>query len=157
MEVFQRHVTVRIWFSRGLYSFGLMAGLEDLRELFQSEWFYVSMIVYEMNLERYRILREVSREALKVMKWEGLTFISLGKWLINSPFFIHFVPVSSLTAICHTHLLITSGRNFFVFFSLCHLSPRDLTLSPRRRIQKELRYTDIFNHWITMQDKEIGI
>lgn len=54
MEVFQRNVNVRAWFSGGLHSAGLMAGLGDLGDLLQSEQFYVSIIVYKINLERYR-------------------------------------------------------------------------------------------------------
>lgn len=50
-----KNVDVRTEFSGGLCSAGLMAGLEELRDLLQSEWFYVSMIVYKISLERYRI------------------------------------------------------------------------------------------------------
>lgn len=48
MEVFQRNVNVRTWFGGGLCSVGLMSGLGDLRDLFQSEQFYVSMIGYKI-------------------------------------------------------------------------------------------------------------
>lgn len=50
-----KNVDLRTWFSGGLCSAGLMAGLEELRDLLQSEWFYVSMVVYKISLERYRI------------------------------------------------------------------------------------------------------
>lgn len=82
----------------------------------------------------------------------------LGK-TVNKSFLLYtFCPTnSSLSVLCHRFLLITRGRNSFGFFSHCHLSHGDLAPSLRSRVRKELTYTDLFNHWITMQDKETGV